>query len=207
MTIRQATVDDAAGIAGLIATAFHDLPATAWLIADPVERARVLPANFRIYVDHALAHGEIHLLEDGPDTPVAAAVWFAEPSGPPPADYDVLLKTACGEHTERFRILDELFENNHPQDVPHQFLAFLATRPDQQGRGLGGILLDHRHERLDAEGIPAFLHASSPGSRRLYERHGYELRGPVFHLPGGPPFWPLWRPDRGAGSPPETPVR
>ena len=48
-------------------------------------------------------------------------------------------------------------------------------------------------ETLDAEGIPAYLEASTVRSRALYERHGFEVTG-EFNLPsGGPPLWQMWR--------------
>ena len=49
---------------------------------------------------------------------------------------------------ERFRALDELFEDSHPQE-PHHHLALLAVEPSLRGRGLGTALLRHHHASLD----------------------------------------------------------
>lgn len=192
--IRLATAKDATPAAELIADAFFILDATAWLVPDPHERARVLSADFEIYVDHALTHGEIHLVEDAGEL-AAAAVWFPQRTGPTPEpdNYEEQLVAACGTHTDRFRTLDQLFEDNHPNTYPHHHLAYLATRPDRQDRGLGSALLRHHHRQLDHYGIPAFLQASSQQARKLYERHGYERLGDPFYLPDGPPFWSMWR--------------
>jgi GNAT superfamily N-acetyltransferase len=194
-TIHRATANDAAHTAELIADAFFTLDATAWLVPDPGERARVLPADFEIYVDHALTHGEIHLIKRADGQLAAAAVWFAQPTGPipEPDNYEEQLMAACGTYTDRFRTLDQLFEDNHPSTYPHHHLAYLATRPDRQKRGLGSALLRHHHRQLDHYGTPAFLQASSEQARKLYERHGYQCRGDPFYLPEGPPFWPMWR--------------
>jgi hypothetical protein len=52
-------------------------------------------------------------------------------------------------------------------------------------------------DRADAEGMPAYLEATSPLNRRLYERHGFEVTQ-EFVLPKGPPMWAMWRePGRG----------
>jgi GNAT superfamily N-acetyltransferase len=78
--------------------------------------------------------------------------------------------------------------------VPHQHLAILAVRPGCQGQGTGTALLTGRHVDLDRDGAPAYPEASSPRARDLYLRHGYTLRPDApFRLPGGPPFWPMWR--------------
>ncbi|HMG63277.1 MAG TPA: hypothetical protein VK599_10040, partial [Streptosporangiaceae bacterium] len=42
---------DADALSHVIADAFHDLPPSRWLIADPGERARIFPGFFRILVD------------------------------------------------------------------------------------------------------------------------------------------------------------
>lgn len=190
-TIRRATSDDAEQIAALIAVAFTPLPAVAWLVPDPTVRLPIMTANFRILVDHAIDYGDVELVEDGS----AVAVWFPriEPI-PEPIDYERRLTIACYPWTDRFRLLDELFEDNHPTE-PHDHGAFLAVHPDHQGRSLGSTLLRHHHAALDATGTPAYLEASSPGSRDLYLRNGYQTREP-FTLPDGTPFWPMWRDPR-----------
>jgi GNAT superfamily N-acetyltransferase len=190
--IVRAGAGEARVAAGLVAAAFADLPQVAWLVPDPAERPRILTGNFQIFVDHALDHGVVHLLDDHS----GVAVWFDRSSAPTPApkDYDDRLAAACAPYTERFRTLDELFDAHHPQQ-PHQHLAFLAVHPGRQGEGLGAALLRHQHTRLDEEGVPAYLEASTARSRGLYLRHGYQPMGAPFHLADcETPFWPMWRP-------------
>jgi GNAT superfamily N-acetyltransferase len=156
-------------------------------VPDPAERARVLYAAFRIFVEHALAHGEVWttLHRDG------AAVWFPQTVAPPPEipDYDTRLALATGPHVDRFRTLDECFERHHPH-LPHHYLAFLAVAPHRQNAWRGSSLLTHYHARLDRAGTPAYLEASSKRSRELYRRHGYTDHGPEFRLPDGLPCGP-----------------
>jgi GNAT superfamily N-acetyltransferase len=192
-TIRRATPADAARVAELIATAFAPLAVACWLVPEPAERPRVLAANLRIFVDHAIEYGHVDLIEEAP----AAAVWFHRTGPlPEPADYDDRVAAACGRWTDRFRVLDSLFEDNHPGE-PHHHLALLAVQPERQGGGLGSVLLRREHAELDASAIPAYLEASSARSRDLYLRHGYEV-GEPFRLPDGTPLWPMWRPPRPA---------
>ena len=48
-------------------------------------------------------------------------------------------------------------------------------------------------ERADADGMPAYLEATTLRSRALYERHGFRLLD-VVHMPDdGPPMWRMWR--------------
>ncbi|MEV4544128.1 GNAT family N-acetyltransferase [Micromonospora echinaurantiaca] len=192
VAVRRLEPAETALVAGRIAEAFLVLDATRWLVPDAGRRQAVLARNFEILVDHAMRHGLVYGTEDRD----AVAVWFpsvGEPV-PPPVDYAARLAAACGEWTERFAHLDELFAANHPHP-DHHHLAFLAVRPARQGQGLGTALLRHHHAWLDAHGVPGYLEASSELSRDLYARHGYRVAEP-FRLPDGTPFWPMWRDPR-----------
>lgn len=70
---------------------------------------------------HALALGHVDMTEDRS----AAAVWFRHGSGPLPSPpgYERRLAAACAPWTERFRILDAVFEAHQPQ-ASHHHLAF-----------------------------------------------------------------------------------
>ncbi|MBN1172932.1 MAG: GNAT family N-acetyltransferase [Micromonosporaceae bacterium] len=147
--------------------------------------------QFRILVEHALDHGEAHLLADQS----AIAIWMHhdQTPAPEPYDYDQRLAEACGQHTQRFRILDQLLHDHHPAEPAHHHLAFLAVLPPWQATGRGSALLAHHQQHLDTTETPAYLEASSPRSRDLYTRFGYRTAGQPFRLPDGPAFWPMWR--------------
>ena len=84
-------------------------------------------------------------------------------------------------------------ESRHPRTPPHWYLATMGVVRERQGRGLGTALMRPALESLDSEGIPAYLEASTPRSRELYRRNGFEVTG-EFNLPAhGPPLWQMWR--------------
>jgi GNAT superfamily N-acetyltransferase len=189
----QADSDDAGKLSRLIAEAFFDLPPARWLIPDPPARRRAFPGYFRILVDHALAHGQVYTTPSR----TAAALWLPTPANGPaqPGGYPAKLAAATGPWARRFEAFDAELDRHHPTDTAHDHLAILAVHPDHQRRGIGAALLRAHHATVDGQRMPAYLEASSPRNRALYQRHGYVLRpGGPFHLPdGGPAMWPMWR--------------
>ena len=143
----------------------------------------------RIHVEHALTHGHVDLLSNR----TGAAVWLhCHQPVPPPVHYEQRLSAACRPDTDRFATLDALMAEHHPAEA-HHHLAMLAVAPAWQRTARGSLLLRHHDARLTCTGLPAYLEASSPGSRNLYTRHGYHTRD-RFTLPDGTAFWPMWRP-------------
>jgi GNAT superfamily N-acetyltransferase len=189
--IIRAERGQAGAVSALIAEAFVPLDPTVWLVPDPEERRHRLEANFLILVEHAFDYGHVEVTGDY----TAAAVWFhhdRDQEVPEPPGYAARLADAAGPHLDRFRALDDALARHHPHGV-HHYLALLAVRPEWQGYGIGSALMQQHLRRLDRAGLPAYLEASSARSRDLYLRYGYRVRGEPFHLPDGPPFWPMWR--------------
>jgi ribosomal protein S18 acetylase RimI-like enzyme len=96
------------------------------------------------------------------------------------------------------RVLRSLtaLESNHPA-APHYYLPFVGVEPEWQGRGLGTALMRPVLDRCDDEKLAAYLEASSPRNRALYERHGFEVTEEFSLGTGSPPLWRMWRDPRG----------
>lgn len=183
--------DDITVLSHVIAAAFHDLPPSPWLIADPVERSAVFPPYFQIFVEIALAQGVVFT---NPERS-AAALWLNVRAGHDEgfADYDGRLAAVVGAHIDRFRTFDALLEERHPAAADYCHLAMLAVRPDRQRQGIGSALLSGSHQMLDAAGTASYLEASDLGTRSIYLRHGYADRGGPVQFPAGPCMYPMWR--------------
>jgi GNAT superfamily N-acetyltransferase len=198
MLVRPAQAAEATRLGSLIADAFAHLPVGERLTADADERRVAMAGQFGILVEHAIAHGDVHVIDrpGGNAEPVAVAAWLRPGPIPNIDDYDQRLAAACGRLTPRFVELDELMHSRHPVAPEHAYLAFLAARADARDRGLGTALLSAYHPGLDASGTPAYLEASGLRSRELYLRHGYVDYGPPYGLDGGEHFYPMWREPR-----------
>ena len=65
--------------------------------------------------------------------------------------------------------------------------------PDRQGTGVGSALLADGVERIDAEGLPAYLESSKERNVPLYARFGFEVVEELRPKGGGPTLWCMWR--------------
>ncbi len=66
----------------------------------------------------------------------------------------------------------------HPHE-PHWYIPLIGVDPVFQGRGYGSQLLQHGLVACDRDHQPAYLEATSPTNRSLYERHGFRVLGEV----------------------------
>jgi GNAT superfamily N-acetyltransferase len=181
---------DTGTVAELLAVAFNE-PVTRWLVPDPDHHQQIITKLFALMAEAALAGGgRVDVVSDPDERPVAAAIWFdySTLDGTPASEPDPRLNEVFGPFAHRWHLLDDLMTRHHFAG-PHMYLFAIGVHPDQQGRGLGGQLLAHGHQRLD--GVPAYLEATSVDSRRLYTRHGYHDLGEI-RLPDGPTMWRMW---------------
>jgi ribosomal protein S18 acetylase RimI-like enzyme len=194
---RAAGPGDRQALNGVFAAAFADDPVFAWLIPDRDELVAVLPTVFDAFADAFARHDATHLVDgDGTASEAVGAALWAPPGVEPvhPDDEDRLgerLAEACGPHMDRMATCMEVFGAAHP-DEPVWFLQFLGVDPGHQGRGHGSTLLRAVLDAADRAGEAAYLDATSPQNRRLYERHGFRTVGDLV-LPDGPTVYAMWR--------------
>ena len=193
VTIRPATSADAPIASRLLAEAFRDDPAWAVSLPDPTTRPRKLEAHYRRRLHR---HPElVDVAVDG-DRVVGALLWAApRAESRPAAVLRPVRRTLRPVRRALRRIASRLpggkgighglaVQSYRPAE-PHWYLHDIAASPAARGMGVGSALLTHFVGRIDASDTPlAALEATSPGSRRLYERFGFEAVGRVPTQPG-----------------------
>jgi GNAT superfamily N-acetyltransferase len=190
---READSDHIESMAQVLADAFHEDPIFVWLFPDPATRPARAEGMFGMLGRHIYVPvGECQR------TDVAAAYW--EPPGAPSnddfwVDHGDEFATVIGDAIERIGALGVAMAEHHPPE-PCWYLALLGVRSSAQGRGIGGALLEAKLARIDSAGEPAYLEASTPRNRALYERHGFEVVEEFAAEGGAPPMWAMWRPGR-----------
>ncbi len=189
-TIRRATPAETDTVAAVLTEAFLHGELGPWLVPRVDTREKVYWPYFLLLAESAQAAGWIDVTDDL----AAVALWYSigDRFDVEIPNYTTRLALACGQHLHRFLALDRIMHQHHPTDAPHHYLAHLGVHPDRQRQGLGSALLEHHHNRLDADGIPGYLEATSSRHGALYRRHGY-LPRLGYRLPKGPELYPMWR--------------
>ena len=153
---------------------------------------RHLPTFFGIVVDALLRLGRCSCTSD------RAAASLSVPPGVRPlteeqtARFQGVFESVGADASERFSALIESMDSHHPHQE-HCYLWFLwSTSRPVQNQGLGCSLLRSGLDWCDEHSIAAYLEATNPRNRGLYERHGFEVAG-EFTAKGSPPMWAMWR--------------
>lgn len=190
--VRTLRTTDTAAAGAVLAKAFADDPVVGWMLPDARRGELLLPGLFGLFVD---AYAPLHASHIGG---AGVALWSPPGRQAVPEDaaerFAERIAAAAGPDTDRIFVAMAALEPCHPHRPCHH-PNFLGVDPEAQGRGLGSALLPATLLRADAAAEPAYLEATSPGNRRLYERHGFATVGEIV-IPDGPPLWAMWREPR-----------
>ncbi|MGW0752356.1 hypothetical protein [Streptomyces sp. NPDC002587] len=182
-----------ARLSALLSSAFHEDALTRWMIPDERLRAELLPGFFRVFVELSAAYDGVLTTADGD-----AVLLFLPPGAEPDeAALDAAFAGVLGEHADALRTIARLQAQRHPHGPPHYYVSFGAVRAGRRQSGLISGLLGELLARADAEGVGAYVEASSPGGEAASRRAGFDRLGGDIALPdGGPVLRPMWRDPR-----------
>jgi GNAT superfamily N-acetyltransferase len=207
VTVRQAGPQDAKAVMLALSEGCLDEAVFGWVVPDEPARRTVVAgwtAHADDWVGGMLESGVLLVAQPGSGEIAGLSVWelvpeggpAAPPAGSPAAAAEFAWFTLAygAEHAPRMALVSETTRGRHPRREAHWHLQQMVVVPAWRGHGLGGAMLRHQLAKADAAGVGAYLEASSPRNRALYERHGFRAHGDPIWLPdGGPGLQPMWR--------------
>ena len=182
-------------ILGTLTAAFETDPPVRWMYPDRADYLAHFPAFATAFAGRAISDDTLVTVEGG------VALWIAPGAEPDEAALVAAVERSIPEQrqAEVFAVF-EAMGDVHPRE-PHWYLPMIGVRPDRQGRGLGSAMLRPVLARCDAEGIPAYLEATTQRNRDLYARHGFRQTATI-EVAGCPPLYAMLRqPARVAATP------
>lgn len=187
ITTRPAEPTELARVKDLCLEAFDDEAVVAWLEPDPSSRRAYLTAMLDSSLPAMVGAGHVILALDPAGEPIAASTWVPRDQGSDPVP-----DAADDERSQRMVALADATQSRRP-GVSHLYLSSMATLPHHRGHGAGGAMIDAGIAAAKSQSLPMYLEASTPGSRRLYERCGFRTSGAPVSLPDrGPTLHPMW---------------
>ena len=198
IAVRDATEADRAATADVLARAFIDDPAMAYIFRDVRGRPRRMQKFFATIGAADADVSNWSLAMEG-DVPVAATMWRPPGSWATPASVTLRLLprllATFGTALPRALSMQTAMEKHHPH-APHWYLQFAGCVPAAQGKGYGGAAIRRRLALCDAQGLPAALETATESNLGLYQAMGFAIVE-TYRIAGGPTFWTMWREPRG----------
>lgn len=194
---RDADASDLPTLIEITSQAYRADPLIRYFVRDDGRQADGLRRLFDFCLrEQALPHGRVSMARDGS----ACAAWLppANARASMPLLEQLLLlprmaRICSPARIPRLLATMRLLERHHPTAPPHHYLYLLAVRPERQGQGLGGALLQAGLRPIDRARTATYLETASKPNLAFYRRHGFVVTGEA-HLPfGGPTVWFLWR--------------
>jgi ribosomal protein S18 acetylase RimI-like enzyme len=174
-----------------ITMAFSNDPVARWVLRDPDLYLTYWPRVVKAFGGAAFAKGTADSIDDCG----GVALWLPPGVAPDEETMGTLAAEAvpAGDQEAVFGFMGQMGEF-HPTE-PHWYLPFIGVDVTRQSRGYGSALLRFALERCDRDRMTAYLEATSPLNRPLYERHGFEELG-MIQEDNSPPMWPMHRKPR-----------
>jgi GNAT superfamily N-acetyltransferase len=190
--VRNVVPSELPTVVQALARSFYDDPVFSWITPNAAVRLARLERGFDLYARRIwLAHDEAYTT----DRLIGCAFWMPPDTWHLPMTAQLRMLPAMaamarGDLPRLMRVLNAM-EAKHPHER-HWYLPLIGIAPEWQGRGFGAALLRPILERCDREELPAYLEASSPRNRALYERHRFKVLEEM-RVKDSPPMWRMWR--------------
>ena len=189
--VRRATRSDKDRFESVMTVAFTSDPLVRWAWTDPLQYTQTFVPFTTMFGGKAFDHDSAYVIGD------FFGVLYWLPPGIQPDDEPMLELFQRNMSEPKLGQLLSMFEQMggfHPSE-PHWYIPLIATDPLYQGRGYGTELMRQGLLACDRDRQLAYLEATSPASRRFYERLGFRALGEI-RSADSPPMFPMLREPR-----------
>jgi len=162
--------------------AFQDDPTTIFAYPDEKERIKYLPYGFVMLYRYGIKNGITYATSNNlegiiiwlPPDKIFQSFWTMMRNGGFYTMRKVGLKLKAMKRT--MAVFNHI-ESVHKELVPfkHWYLQNIAVKPEEQGKGYGGMLLKPMIKKIESEGLPIYLETNNERNLSFYQKHGFEI--------------------------------
>ncbi len=167
--------------AEVLAKSFINDPVTRYMVPDEKERRQFLPYFFRSMMTYGIRYGEVYAISSEfegviiwlPGEAASMSMWKMLRS----KAYSMIYTKADKDVKNRmFHYYDFVQEHRKGNiDFAHWYLLFIGVKPEFQGKGYAGKLMNPMLNRLDSKEMPCFLETQNKKNITFYEHYGFEV--------------------------------
>lgn len=181
-------------VSAMLARAFQNDPAWAWVLPDAQRRSALLPWLFRMNFEVTEAQ-----VWTTPGEIAGCARWL--PPGRPEIHVARMLRALFAtplrvrEATSRFLAYGRAVEAMRTGAVPepHWYLAGIGVDPARRRAGIGTALMQPGLDASERDDVPCALLTNNEGNLAFYEGHGFEVIREGRTPDDGPKAWMMLR--------------
>jgi len=183
-----ARVADRDRVAAVISLGFSTDPVARWMYPDAFQFISGFPAFVLAFGGRAFDYDAAYCTSDLS----GAALWLPPGIGPDEEAMGPRLeRTVDPAKLEVTQVVFEQMARYHPHE-PHWYLPLIGVDPVRQRSGQGAALMRRALDRVDRDGLAAYLESSNPRNIPLYQRHGFEVVATI-EVADVPPLFPMVR--------------
>lgn len=175
--VRRANKEEAPKTAQTLSDAFQSEPIFDWFVRTDKKRESARYSMFLAIIE-ILGFGDCHveILNDAD----AVSVWVPFPGELTPTisqEIKALPALFNASGLKRFGRMIKMrgVIKRYKEKGPHVYLWFLGVKPELQGKGLGGSLLDACLKKIDEEGHISALETATLSNVAFYKSRGFEV--------------------------------
>lgn len=180
-TLFKLTPDDVKEACKVAGSAFQDDPIMVFTYPNEQERKRNAPYGFYMLYNYGTKYGLAYATSvnfEGitiwlPPDKVYPSTWAMMRHG---ALYTMRKVGLKFKAMKRSMMVFKYEEERHKDLVPndHWYLQNIAVKPEEQGKGYGGLLIKAMIEKVKSDGLPIYLETNTAKAMSIYQRYGFE---------------------------------
>jgi ribosomal protein S18 acetylase RimI-like enzyme len=177
-------------------TAFKDDPLMVFTYPDELERKEKARYGFYMLYNYGIKYGLTYGTSNNlegitiwlPPDKVYPSTWTMMRYGGLYTMRKVGLKLKAMKRSMKvFRYEEERHKELAPFE--HWYFQNIAVKPEEQGKGYGGLLISSMLKTIESDGLPIYVETNTEKAASIYQKYGFEILEHIIIPETDVPLW------------------